>query len=80
MAESSPHGTYAGLLRIRGFPPLLATAFLGALNLYVMYNYDEQTWAYFKVWGMMGLLFLFAIGQAIWISRHAPSTATDRQP
>ena len=32
MAESSPHGTYAGLLRIRGFPPLLAAAGLGALN------------------------------------------------
>jgi acyl-[acyl-carrier-protein]-phospholipid O-acyltransferase / long-chain-fatty-acid--[acyl-carrier-protein] ligase len=31
MAERA-HGTYAGLLRIRGFPPLLATAFLGALN------------------------------------------------
>ena len=32
MAENSPHGSYAGLLKIRGFPPLLATAFLGALN------------------------------------------------
>ena len=32
MAESNPHGSYGGLLRIRGFPPLLATAFLGALN------------------------------------------------
>src|SRR5215475_2322799 len=29
MAEKA-HGTYTGLLRIRGFPPLLATAFLGA--------------------------------------------------
>ena len=31
MAERA-HGSYGGLLRIRGFPPLLATAFLGALN------------------------------------------------
>src|SRR5215831_17547425 len=31
MAEKT-HGTYGGLLRVRGFPPLLATAFLGAFN------------------------------------------------
>jgi acyl-[acyl-carrier-protein]-phospholipid O-acyltransferase/long-chain-fatty-acid--[acyl-carrier-protein] ligase len=32
MAESNAHGSYGGLLRIRGFPPLLAAAGLGALN------------------------------------------------
>ncbi|MGE0116661.1 MAG: hypothetical protein AB7S71_20465 [Dongiaceae bacterium] len=32
MAESNPHGSYTGLLRIRGFAPLLAAAFLGAFN------------------------------------------------
>ena len=32
MAESNPHGSYTGLLRIRGFAPLLAAAGLGALN------------------------------------------------
>jgi acyl-[acyl-carrier-protein]-phospholipid O-acyltransferase/long-chain-fatty-acid--[acyl-carrier-protein] ligase len=32
MAESNPHGSYTGLLRLRGFPPLLAAAALGALN------------------------------------------------
>jgi intracellular septation protein len=47
---------------------------LGALNLYVMYHFDEQTWVYFKTWGMIGLTLLMAVGQAIWIS----SRATDR--
>jgi acyl-[acyl-carrier-protein]-phospholipid O-acyltransferase/long-chain-fatty-acid--[acyl-carrier-protein] ligase len=32
MAESNPHGSYTGLLRIRGFAPLLAAAGLGAIN------------------------------------------------
>jgi acyl-[acyl-carrier-protein]-phospholipid O-acyltransferase/long-chain-fatty-acid--[acyl-carrier-protein] ligase len=32
MAEGNPHGSYTGLLRIRGFAPLLAAAALGAVN------------------------------------------------
>lgn len=46
-------------------------AVLGALNLYVMYNFDEQTWVYFKTWGMIGLSLLMAVGQALWISSRA---------
>lgn len=49
-------------------------AVIGALNLYVMYNFDEQTWVYFKTWGMIGLSLLMAVGQAIWISSRAPAT------
>jgi len=32
MTDSNPHGSYTGLLRIRGFAPLLAAAGLGAAN------------------------------------------------
>ena len=49
-------------------------AVIGALNLYIMYNFDEQTWVYFNTWGMIGLSLLMAVGQAIWIS----SRTTDR--
>src|SRR5574339_645616 len=42
-------------------------AVLGALNLYIMYNFDEQTWVYFKTWGMIGFSLLMAVGQALWI-------------
>ena len=52
-------------------------AVLGALNLYVMYNYDEQTWVYFKTWGMIGLSLLMAVGQAIWISSRASDRANN---
>jgi intracellular septation protein len=42
-------------------------SFLGAANLYVVYNYDEATWVNFKLFGMLGLTLIMAIGQAIWI-------------
>jgi intracellular septation protein len=50
-------------------------AVIGALNLYVMYNFDEQTWVYFKTWGMIGLSLLMAVGQAIWISSRGTNPA-----
>jgi intracellular septation protein len=50
---------------------------IGALNLYVMYNFDEQTWVYFKTWGMIGLSLLMAVGQAIWISARTSDTGAD---
>ena len=52
-------------------------AVLGALNLYVMYNFDEQTWVYFKTWGMIGLSLLMAVGQALWISSRATDTSAN---
>jgi len=42
-------------------------SFLGAANLYVVYNYDEATWVNFKLFGMLGLTLVMAIGQAVWI-------------
>ena len=43
-------------------------SFLGAANLYVVYNYDEATWVNFKLFGMLGLTLLMAVGQALWIA------------
>jgi len=50
-------------------------AVIGALNLYVMYNFDLGVWAYFKTWGMIALSLLMAVGQAIWISSRATEPA-----
>ncbi len=50
-------------------------AVLGAVNLYVMYNFDEQTWVYFKTWGVIGFSLLMAVGQAIWISSRSSHRA-----
>jgi intracellular septation protein len=53
-------------------------AVIGALNLYVMYNFDLEIWAYFKTWGMIAMSLLMAVGQAIWISSRATDRSADR--
>jgi len=47
---------------------VLFFAAAGALNIYVAYNYSEKTWATFKVFGLMGLMFVFILGQTLWIA------------
>lgn len=42
----------------------------GFLNLYVAYNFDTDTWVNFKMFGMLGLTFLFILGQAFFIGRY----------
>src|SRR3569623_3701199 len=43
---------------------------LGAVYLYVAYNYDAATWVNFKLFGMMGLAILFVIAQGLYLSRR----------
>jgi intracellular septation protein len=44
--------------------------FMGALNLYVAFEFSEETWVNFKLFGSTGLLIIFVIIQGIWLSRH----------
>jgi len=44
-------------------------AFMGALNLYVAYNYSTEHWVNFKLFGGMGLMLLFVLAQALVLSR-----------
>jgi intracellular septation protein len=41
---------------------------LGAVNLYVAYNFSEAAWVNFKMFGLIGLTLVFAFGQALWLS------------
>jgi intracellular septation protein len=43
---------------------------LGSANLFVMYNFDTNTWVNFKLFGMFGLMLLFVFAQAIYLSRY----------
>lgn len=43
---------------------------LGFANIYVVYNFDTDTWVDFKLFGMMGMTFLFVIAQAFYLTRH----------
>lgn len=45
---------------------------LGFLNLYVMFNYNTDAWVNFKLWGVFGLIILFALIQGVYLSRHLP--------
>lgn len=48
---------------------------IGAVNIIVAYNFDTDTWVNFKVFGMLGLTLVFGIIQAIYLSKHAKTTA-----
>lgn len=43
---------------------------IGALNLYVAYNYTEDTWVNFKLFGMMGLTLFFVVAQGFYLARY----------
>ena len=42
----------------------------GALNLFVAYRFSTDFWVNFKLFGLFGLTFLFAIGQAFYLRKH----------
>lgn len=43
---------------------------MGALNLYIAYNFTTATWVNFKLFGGMGLMLLFTLAQGIYLTRH----------
>ena len=43
---------------------------IGILNLYVAFNFDENTWVNFNLFGITFLLFIFMIYLAIYISKE----------
>jgi len=42
---------------------------LGFLNIYVMYNYDTDTWVHFKLFGTLALTIIFFIVQGFYIAK-----------
>ena len=44
--------------------------FMGALNLIVAFNFSTDIWVDFKLFGGMGLLFLFVLGQGLMLSKY----------
>jgi len=52
---------------------------IGILNLYVAFNYDEDTWVEFKLFGMLGITFAFVIGQAFYLGRYVQDEEPDNK-
>lgn len=49
-------------------------AVMGFVNLYVIYNFSTNAWVNFKLFGMLGITFVFVILQGIYMGRHLKST------
>jgi intracellular septation protein len=43
---------------------------MGALNLYVAFNFPTDTWVSFKLFGLMGITLAFTLGIGLWLARH----------
>jgi intracellular septation protein len=43
---------------------------MGVINLWVAYNFDTDAWVNFKLFGGLGLMALFVIGQALYLGRY----------
>jgi len=51
-------------------------AVMGVLNLWVAYNFSTDAWVNFKLFGGIGLMLLFTLGQGLYIGRHLPEEAS----
>jgi len=45
-------------------------AVMGALNLWVAFHFDTDTWVNFKLFGGMGLMVVFVVCQGLYLSKH----------
>jgi intracellular septation protein len=43
---------------------------MGSINLYVAYHYSENTWVNYKLFGSLGLTFVFILILALYISKY----------
>jgi len=50
---------------------------LGFANLYVVYNFDTETWVNFKLFGLLGLTFVFVIAQSLYVARFIKEPEQD---
>ena len=47
-------------------------AFMGAINLYVAFNYSLDAWVNFKLFGGMGLMIAFVVAQSLFLAKYMP--------
>jgi len=43
---------------------------MGALNLFVAFNFSTDAWVNFKLFGGIGLMFAFVIAQGVVLARY----------
>lgn len=45
-------------------------AVMGVLNIWIAYAFDTDTWVNFKMFGGIGLMLAFVVGQALYLGRY----------
>jgi intracellular septation protein len=50
-------------------------ALMGFLNLWVAYHFSTDIWVDFKLFGSLGLIFLFTLGQGFYLSKYVEPEA-----
>lgn len=51
-------------------------AVMGVINLWVAFNFPTSTWVNFKLFGGMGLMLVFILGQAFFLNKHIKPDTT----
>lgn len=51
----------------------------GLANLYVAFNFPEETWVNFKLFGLLGITIVFIIGQSIYLSKYATEITNNEE-
>ncbi len=51
---------------------------VGAVNLYITYNYSTDVWAAFKLYGLIGLTVLFVLIQGAWLASKMPAESSEQ--
>jgi intracellular septation protein len=53
---------------------------MGLLNLWVAYTFSLDTWVNFKLFGLLGLMFVFMVAQGFYLSKYLDEEPPPRQP
>ncbi len=53
---------------------------MGALNLWVAYNFSTDAWVNFKLFGSIGLMLVFTVAQGLYLSRYLPDEPAAKEP
>ena len=51
-------------------------ALMGVANLFIAFNYPTDIWVNFKLFGGMGLMFVFIVAQGFWLARYVEEEKT----
>jgi intracellular septation protein len=54
-------------------------AFCGALNWYIAFNFEQEVWVNFKVFGLTGLMIVFSISSIFALYKYLPKEESEKQ-